>query len=151
MYTVVIDELNRRILEILERDGRKTYAEIAAELKRSESTVRDRIQRMERAGVILGYTAAIDRRSVGYQTEGLVLCNVDNSMDIHKVIDLLSRIENVVQVYLVSGERRIAFWIMAKDNRDLEEVLRRSTSPLGLRDVSLHIVTERQIGLCIKI
>lgn len=143
--------MNRKILGILERDGRKTYAEIAAELKRSESTVRDRIQRMERAGIILGYTAAIDRRSLGYQTEGLVLCNVDNSMDVHKVIDALARIENVLQVYLVSGERRIALWIVAEDNRDLEEVLRRYVSPLGLRDVSLHIVTERHVGLCIKI
>lgn len=143
--------MNRKILGILERDGRKTYAEIAAEMKRSESTVRDRIQRMERAGIILGYTAAIDRRSLGYQTEGLVLCNVDNSMDVHKVIDALARIENVLQVYLVSGERRIALWIVAEDNRDLEEVLRRYVSPLGLRDVSLHIVTERQVGLCVKI
>lgn len=151
MRTVIIDDMNRKIIRILEEDGRKTYAEIAVELKRSESTVRDRIQRLERARVILGYAAAIDRRSMGYQTEGLVLCNVDNSVEIHKVIDALANLENVIQVYLVSGERRIAFWVIARDNRDLEEVLRRYVSPLGLRDVSLHIVTERQVGLCIKL
>lgn len=148
---VIIDALNRKILEILEKDGRKTYAEIAAELKRSESTVRDRIQRLERAGVILGYTAVIDKKFLGYQAEGLVLCNVADPTDVGKVVDAFSRIENIIHVYLVSGERRIAIRIIARDNRDIEDLLRRYASSLGLRDISLHIVTTREIGICVKI
>ncbi|MBI4416219.1 MAG: AsnC family transcriptional regulator [Euryarchaeota archaeon] len=148
---VTIDNLNRQILDILERDGRKTYAEIAAELRRSESTIRDRIQRLERARVILGYLAAVDKRFVGYQTEGLVLCNVADPSEIHKAVEALSRLPNIVQVYLLSGERRVAFWVIARDNRDLEDLLRRYAAPLGLRDISLHIVTDRPLGLCVKI
>lgn len=148
---VVIDGLNQKILEILEKDGRKTYAEIAAELKRSESTVRDRIQRLERAGVILGYTAVIDKKFLGYQVEALVLCNVADPAEVRRAVDALSRIENVIHVYLVSGERRIAIRVIARDNRDIEDLVRRYASSLGLSDISLYIVTTREIGICVKI
>ncbi len=141
--------MNRRILTILQRDGRATFQQIAAELKRSESTVRDRIQRMERAGIILGYTAIVDKRALGFAAEGMVLCNVGNER-LLKVIEKLRGMENVLHVFALTGERRLAIRIMAQDNRQLEDIVRRDILPLGVTDVSLNIVTASEIGLCVK-
>ena len=148
---VVIDKLNEQIIAALEADGRKTFAELAEQFKRPESTIRDRIQRLERAGVIRGYTAIVDKRFLGYSTEALILCNVKDPENVYRVIEALGRIENVIHIYLVSGERRIAVRLIATDNRDLEDILRRKIVPLGIVDVSLHIVTGREVGLCVKI
>ena len=57
---VAVDDMNRRILNLLKTDGKLTYREIAAKLRRSPSTVRDRIRRMEDYNVILGYAAIVD-------------------------------------------------------------------------------------------
>jgi DNA-binding Lrp family transcriptional regulator len=141
--------MNRRILAILQRDGRATFQQVAAELKRSESTVRDRIQRMERAGIILGYTAIVDKRALGFNAEGMVLCNVGNER-LLQVIEKLRGMEKVLHVFALTGERRLAIRVMAQDNRQLEEIVRKYILPLGVTDVSLHIVTASEIGLCVK-
>lgn len=71
-----VDALDRKILAVLQRDARASYERIAAGLRRSPSTVRDRIAHLERAGVIRGYCAVIDPQSVGLGTEALVFCNM---------------------------------------------------------------------------
>lgn len=148
---VIMDNMNRKILGLLEEDGRRTYSEIADVLKRSESTVRDRIRRMERQGVIRGYTTIIDKSFLGYTVEGLVLCNVQDESKAEQVIDELSQLEQIIHLYLVSGERRIALRVIAKDHASLERFLRRQLSPKGIKDISLYIVTEAPVGLCVRV
>ncbi len=148
---VIMDNMNRKILGLLEEDGRRTYSEIADILKRSESTVRDRIRRMERQGVIRGYTTIIDKSFLGYTVEGLVLCNVQDESKAEQVIDELSQLEQIIHLYLVSGERRIALRVIAKDHTSLELFLRRQLSPKGIKDISLYIVTEAPVGLCVRV
>lgn len=148
---VIMDNMNRKILGLLEEDGRRSYSEIAHVLKRSESTVRDRITRMERQGVIRGYTTIIDKSFLGYTVEGLVLCNVQDESKAEQVIDELSQLEQIIHLYLVSGERRIALRVIAKDHTSLELFLRRQLSPKGIKDISLYIVTEAPVGLCVRV
>lgn len=148
---VTIDNMNQRILALLEEDGRRTYSEIASILKRSESTVRDRIRRMEQRGVIRGYTTIIDKKFLGYSVEALVLCNVLDESKAEKVIDELAQMEEIIHVYLVSGERRIALRVIASDHRSLELLLRRKISPIGVKDISLYVVTEAPVGLCVRV
>ncbi len=148
---VIMDGMNRRILRLLEEDGRRNYSEIAHILKRSESTVRDRIRRMESQGVIRGYTAIIDKRFLGYTVEALVLCNVQDESRAEQVIDALSQMEQIIHVFLVSGERRVALRVIAMDHASLERFLRRELSPKGVKDISLYVVTEAPVGLCVRV
>ncbi|MBI4258338.1 MAG: AsnC family transcriptional regulator, partial [Thaumarchaeota archaeon] len=71
-----IDKMNVRILNILQRDARKPVSEIARELRRAETTVRERIKLMETEKVIKGYCAVIDKKALGYSTEALIFCNI---------------------------------------------------------------------------
>lgn len=147
---VLMDGMNRRIIQLLEEDGRRTYSDIAQILRRSESTVRDRIQRMERRGIIRGYTAVVDKRYLGYNAEAMVLCNVQDEAKVEKVIDSLANLENIIHVFLVSGERRIALRVIAEGHHELEQFLRKEVIPRGVKDVSLYIVTEAPVGLCVR-
>ena len=56
-----LDKMNVRILNLLQRDAKITTAEIARRIKRAESSVRERIYAMEREGIILGYSAIVDK------------------------------------------------------------------------------------------
>lgn len=71
-----IDSINRRILRELERDGRISNADLATRVGLSASACLRRVQELERAGVITGYRAVLDREAMGkgflaYVTVGL--------------------------------------------------------------------------------
>ena len=149
IFVVTMDDMNRRILEMLEKNGRATYQEVAKKLRRSESTVRERIKGMEAAGVILGYTAIINKKHMGFNTEGLLLCNAEPSR-VYELINRLGELEAVVHVFSLTGERRIAVRLIARDNGELENIVRNEILPLGVTEVSLHVVTGSEIGLCVK-
>jgi len=65
--SVSIDEVDRRVLEEFLRDSRQSMREIAAKLGISVGTVLARVRRLEREGVIKGYTVLLDYEKLGYE------------------------------------------------------------------------------------
>jgi Lrp/AsnC family leucine-responsive transcriptional regulator len=138
---VAVDDMNHRILKLLKMDGKMTYREIASKLRRSPSTVRDRIRRMEDYNVILGYAAIVNNELMGMQSDAIVLANVGdgiNSKDLRK----LHEVEGVMEVLLVSGGKRVMVRLHSPDNRTLDNTIASSIIPLGLQDVEVRIVLE---------
>jgi DNA-binding Lrp family transcriptional regulator len=138
---VAVDDMNHRILKLLKMDGKMTYREIASKLRRSPSTVRDRIRRMEDYNVILGYAAIVNNELMGMQSDAIVLANVGdgiNSKDLRK----LHEVEGVMEVLLVSGGKRVMVRLHAPDNRTLDNTIASNIIPLGLQDVEVRIVLE---------
>ncbi len=136
---VTIDEMNIKILKMLEEDGRMTYKQIAEKLGRSESTVRDRIQNLENAGIIKGYTAVVDKTRIGWECDAVVLCNAD-PFSLNNALDKLSQHEHVDDILQISGDRRLLFRVRAKNSRELEEFITKQAMPLGLVNVDLRMV-----------
>ncbi len=137
--------MNRRIVNILQRDGRATTAQIARELKRSESSIRERIRRMEARGIIRGYYAYVDKSALGYRSEAFVFCNVD-SKDRDRVNRELLGVKNVTGIFHVSGERRLLIKVAAEDNERLRAFVHNKLIPMGIKDVDSRIqmdVTEK--------
>lgn len=136
-----MDSMNRRILNILQKDARATTAEIARNLKRSESTIRERIRRLEDKGIIRGYYACVDKRALGYRSEAFVFCNIDPA-DRTRILGELHRLRNVTGIFHVSGERRLLLKVAAQDNQELRRFIHNKLIPLGIRDVDSRIVME---------
>ncbi len=134
-----IDPMNVRILNILQQDGRATTAEIARKMKRAESTIKERIGLMEKAGVIKGYTAVVDKRALGYTTQALIFCNIPSEL-IDQVDEKLLEIKNVLRLYHMTGERRCVIKIATKKNEEVWNLVHRVLIPLGVKDVDSHIV-----------
>lgn len=63
---VKIDAIDRRILELLQEDGKKKIKEIAHQLQMTNTPIFERIKRLEREGIIRGYTAQLDRAKLGF-------------------------------------------------------------------------------------
>ncbi len=107
MYGGTIDELDKRILELLMQDSRRSTRSIAKALNKPVSTVHDRIKRLEKKGVIKGYTVVLDEKALGYQIKALILINVVGR-HIEEVENDLSRYENVLTVLDITGEFDVA-------------------------------------------
>jgi len=138
---VRIDGMNKRILRLLVMDGKMTYNEVAQMMRRSPSTIRDRIRRMEDDKVILGYIALVSAEHMGMRVEGILMGNLAKGVD-PDGLRLLASVPGVLEVLQVSGPRRIMIRLNAADNRSLEETINREIVPLGLEDLELRIVLE---------
>jgi Lrp/AsnC family transcriptional regulator for asnA, asnC and gidA len=137
-----IDNINKRILYLLQQDARKTYKEIALELKRSETTIRDRIKSMERNGIIQGYTALIDKTSLGLNFFAIIFFNPISSIDLDDITEKIKKVKNVLRVYQISGEHRLAVFMVAASYKELKEIIRSQILPLGLKDEEIITVLE---------
>ena len=137
-----IDNINKKILYLLQKDARRTYKEIANELKRSETTIRDRIKALERAGIIQGYTALIDKTALGLNFFAMIFGNPNSSTELDKVTDRIKSVKNVLRVYQISGNKRLAIFMVAQSYRELKEIIRTQLLPLGLKDEEIITVLE---------
>ncbi len=137
-----IDNINKKILYLLQKDARVTYKEIASELKRSETTIRDRIKAMERVGIIQGYTALIDKTALGLNFFSIIFANPVSSSDLDSITNKVKKVKNVLRVYQISGNKRLAIFIVAPSYKDLKEIIRMQLLPLGLRDEEIVTVLE---------
>jgi DNA-binding Lrp family transcriptional regulator len=138
---VTVDEMNRRILRLLATNGKMTYNDIASRLRRSPSTVRDRIRRLEEEKVILGYVAVVNTEQTGMKSDAIVFANpTENATS--ETLKKLRDIPGVMEVLSVSGDRMLLIRIHAPDNRSLEDIIANKIIPLGLKDVEVQIVLE---------
>ena len=137
-----IDNINKKILFLLQKDGRITYKEIAAELKRSETTIRDRIKAMERVGIIQGYTALIDKTALGLNFFAMIFANPVSSSDLDGITEKVKKVKNVLRVYQISGNKRLAIFMVAPSYKELKEIIRLQLLTLGLKDEEIVAVLE---------
>ncbi len=134
-----IDEMNKKILLMLQQDGRMTYKDIAKAINRSESTVRDRISIMEDEGVIKGYSAIIDKEKVGLKCCAIVCAKI-NLDDLEAVSKKLQEIDNVFQIDHVSGDHNLRFTIAANDYSQLKKIVNSMFSHSNLEITHLDVL-----------
>jgi Lrp/AsnC family leucine-responsive transcriptional regulator len=68
----MLDDIDRRLLEILIKDARISLKELAAQVGLSSPSVSERVRRLEERGVIRGFTVEIDPQALGYQLQAIV-------------------------------------------------------------------------------
>ncbi|WP_144903493.1 Lrp/AsnC family transcriptional regulator [Halobellus captivus] len=117
-----LDETDREILRILQSDARTPFSEIARRIDMSSATVHDRVGRMEDAGVIEGYHAKIDPRSVGLGTSAFVGLRIEQGRE-DDALDRLREIEGVQEIHLTTGEWDVMLRLTVEDTDALREVM----------------------------
>ncbi|QLH74638.1 MAG: Lrp/AsnC family transcriptional regulator [Methanomassiliicoccales archaeon] len=142
---VNVDPMNKRILRLLAADGKMTYNDIAKKLRRSPSTVRDRIRRLEDDKVILGYFAVVNNERMGIKADAIVLAKLKEGKGVED-LRKMKQVTGVKELLQVSGPRRVLIRVNAVDNRALEETVFQHLVPMGLCDVELRIVLESVQG-----
>jgi DNA-binding Lrp family transcriptional regulator len=135
------DDLDQKILRLLQRNGKLTYEEIGEVVDRSPSTIRDRIKKMEDNRTILGYSAIINQEKVGITADAYVSADVAPDKSQSAVAALYS-LENISEILRVTGERRIMFRARATNNQELVDIIDRKIRPLGFTNFEVTMVLE---------
>ncbi len=117
-----MDDRDRRILALLERDARLSYAEIGARVGLAASSVHDRVRKLERAGLVRGYRADIDYVAAGLPITAIVSLALRPASP----SDVPARVAEfplVESCYSIAGDNSYALVVRAPDTRALEELL----------------------------
>ena len=120
-----LDDLDRRLLGLLQRNGRATSVELARRLGLSPPGLQRRMRRLEAARVIRGYTALVDREAVGLD----LLCFVEVKLAHHRpdcvarFRDEVQGIPEVLECHYLTGESDYLIKIVVPHHKALETVL----------------------------
>jgi Lrp/AsnC family leucine-responsive transcriptional regulator len=118
----VLDPKDRKILGLLERDARLTYADIGARVGLAASSVHDRIRKLERRGALWGYRAVVDLEAAGLPITAFVSLALrpESPGDIPSRVAELPLVESC---YSVAGDNSYVLVVRAPSTKALEEVL----------------------------
>jgi Lrp/AsnC family leucine-responsive transcriptional regulator len=97
------DVTDRKIIGELSANGRLPFAELGRRVNLSAPAVADRVQRLERAGVITGYRAEIDPRALGYTLTAIVRVR-PAPRQLHRIPELAESIPEVAECHRITGE-----------------------------------------------
>jgi Lrp/AsnC family leucine-responsive transcriptional regulator len=114
-----------RILGILQRDARRPYAELGADVGMSGPSAHERVKKLEARGVIRGYAALVDPAAVGLGILAFSWITQAPGTAATDLTDDFAAIPEVEECHHIAGEADYLLKVRARDTRDLERVLRR--------------------------
>ena len=120
----MIDETDRQILDILQKDARTSNAEVARRVGMAPSAVFERIRKLEERGVITGYTARLDPHALGLGLLAFVLVRSDEKLGAPETEARLAEIPEVQEVHHIAGEDCFLVKVRAADTESLGRLLR---------------------------
>jgi DNA-binding Lrp family transcriptional regulator len=118
-----LDNLDLAILAALEENARIPVAELARRLSAPGSTIRDRIQRLEEEGVILGYTARIDATKLGLGIKAILQVARDARFSLDEFHRESADLPAATVVQLVTGQTDELITVYATDVAQLKEII----------------------------
>jgi|ERR1700674_983090 len=121
---VKLDQIDRKIIGELATEGRVPLAELGRRVNLSSPAVAERVQRLERSGVITGYRAEIDPRALGYSLTAIVRVK-PAAGQLSKIPELARQIPEVGECHRITGEDCFYLKVYLRSIDDLSAVLDR--------------------------
>jgi Lrp/AsnC family transcriptional regulator, leucine-responsive regulatory protein len=121
----MIDDIDRRILNILQNNARTPNARIARELGMAPSAILERIRKLEERGVIEGYGARVNPEKMGLALTAFVFVRADERAGAPGTAERLAEIAEVEEVHHVAGEDCFLAKVRVEGTRALGELLQR--------------------------
>lgn len=137
-----LDEMDRKIIRMLEEDGRKPFMEIGEKLGVSESTVRKRVLALQKDGVIKKFTVKVDPKTLGINTIAIVGLEVEPS----KLLEIAQKLCDFSETKTVAtstGDHMIMTEIWTKNGRELGKLLSQIGNLEGVKKLCPAIILEK--------
>lgn len=118
-----LDELDYQILDILIKDSRTPYLEVARLCHVSGGTIHVRMKKMEDMGIIKGTKLIIDSAKLGYDVCCFVGVYLDKSTSFSYVSEEMRKIKEIVELHYITGEYSLFVKVICKSISDLQDLL----------------------------
>ncbi len=133
---------NYDIIKKLLEHGRKSYSEIAEELNVTEATIRKRVKKMKKEGIIKKFTVVVNPEKIGYKIRAIIGFDIDEKYYTDIILRLESR-EEIINLMTATGDHMVLLEAWFKDIRDLHNFEQELSSLEGITDICPAIIVEQ--------
>ncbi len=137
-----IDELDKKILDIISKSARIPFKDVAVECGVSRAAVHQRVQRLMDLGVITGSGYHINPKKLGFHTCTYVGLNLAKGSMYKEAIEELKRIPEIVEAHFTTGPYSVIIKLYARDNEHLMNLLNER-----IQEIPGVMATETMISL----
>jgi Lrp/AsnC family transcriptional regulator, leucine-responsive regulatory protein len=140
---MTLDIIDRKILTILQQDGRITNAKLASEVGLSPPAVLERVRRLEASGVIDRYVAILDRAQAGFTIQTIVMVCLSHHQisSLETVKERLTRMDEVLEVHQLTGEVDFLLKVAVKDMAGYTDFVNNKLSGIpGIQNVKTSFI-----------
>ena len=139
----ILDDIDLRILELLQSNARETQVEISRAVGLAPSAVLERIRKLEARGALKGYAAQIDPKVLGLRLLAFVAVRSDEAGSENRIAQALAELPEVLEVHHVAGDDCYLIKVRANDAEHLGHLLRTRISRVpGVRSTRTTVVLE---------
>ncbi len=131
-----LDGTDHEILELLAENARRTMGDMAGRVALSPSAVKRRVDRLERLGVITGYTVVVDHAKAGRPIQAFTEVRFSGTADLEEIQHTAAQMPEVLSVFTTAGDPDALVWLQVPDVEQLGhaiERLRRSGRVTGTK------------------
>ena len=140
MLQTGLDNLDKRILKLLQFNCRLSFADISRELDVAEATVRFRVNRLVNEGVITRFAALLDPAKVGMKVSGAILLKIDPTY-LEEACKQLVSFSETQYLFQSTGEYDVVSVIVARDMEHLNNLIKKTKIIPGVKDARVSVTT----------
>lgn len=134
--SVDLDAADHKILALLREDARRTLSDIAGRVSLSIAAVKRRIDRLQEAGVILGYTVRVDHSKLGWGIEAFTELRFSGTTNVEEILQTTTKMAETQAVFTIAGDPDALVWLRVRDMAHLQsriDEIRRSHRVTGTK------------------
>jgi len=135
-----IDEIDAKILQLLQDDGRMKRSDVAEEVDLSLSAVSERMRKLEARGVIERYSAIVDAKRLHYDITAFIRVAVDGSEHYPTFVEEVTDMEEVLELHSITGTGSHVMKVRTKNTTTLERFLSDIQALPGVSKTTTSIV-----------
>lgn len=135
-----MDEIDLKILDILQRKGRTRRNDLAEAVGLSLPSVSDRLRKLEESQIITGYHAVVDPKKLGKDITAFIFVTVDSSRHYAQFIEHVHAADEILECHAVTGEGTHLLKIRSANTHSLERLLARIQSWAGVTGTRTNLV-----------
>ena len=136
-----LDEIDIKLLEILQENCKLNFTQIGQQLDIAESTVRYRIERLEKRGIITNYIALINPRMVGLTITAIMMIKL-NPQKIQEISPKLAKFRELRHLFRTTGQYDMISVVNARDITHLNKLMGEIKQIDGVHELIVEVATE---------
>jgi len=121
--TTLLDEIDLKILEVLQKNGRARRNDLAETVGLSLPSVSERLRKLEETGFITGYSAKVDPKKLGKDVTAFIRITVDSSRHFSSLIDHANATDEILECHAITGEGTHLLKVRTENTSTLEKLL----------------------------
>jgi|TARA_B110000438_G_C15410665_1_gene477429 DNA-binding Lrp family transcriptional regulator len=135
----LLDEIDQKIIRVLEKDARTSLRKISELVNVSLGTVSNRVKKMEKRGVIRGYSVILNPDQIGWELNVVIGLRIEKGRLI-EIQEKIAKDSRVYGVYDVTGDFDSMIIARAKNRKDLDDLSKNVLSVDGVERSITHLV-----------